>query len=388
MSSRAAASVFVATAALVLAGCGGDTLDESYGKSRNKSLNGTGVLATLVRGDGHTVRTAVRLTPELDEWADVIIRFATYPGPPGKQEGEWYLDWLTKKSGRRLVYVPCDFQATDEYWNLVIDKYSHDDNEVLRSRATKLKRSGSLGRFPMFPPPKEVADAVDWFAVEKPTTPPQICEKLGGPWGEGLDPAKAALSRHETLKVDSENVLLEGDGKALAMEWTQWNGAKVLVVANGSFLLNAALLNASRRPLAVRVARWVGKPARHVAFVEGYFVVGEVPTQPSVFALLKVPPFGWVVAQLFALGLAACLARAPRLGRPRPEPPSGEDRPAAHPEALGALLAQTGQAAEARALLAAYRRWRNPSHSTREAPSASADDRLRPNPVPESPAHE
>ncbi len=93
---------------------------------------------------------------------------------------------------------------------------------------------------------------------------------------------------------------------------------------------------------------------------------------PSVFALLKIWPFGWVVAQLLVLGLVACLARAPRLGRPRPEPASGEDRPVAHPEAIGALLARTGQAGDARELLESYRRWRYPSSQTRVGTHPSA----------------
>ena len=98
-----------------------------------------------------------------------------------------------------------------------------------------------------------------------------------------------------------------------------------------------------------------------VAFVEGSFVLDDPPAQPSVFGLLKVPPFGWLAAQLLVLGLAVCLARAPRLGRPRPDPPSGEDRPASHPEALGTLWERTGAADDARAALQAYRRWRHPA---------------------------
>jgi hypothetical protein len=98
---------------------------------------------------------------------------------------------------------------------------------------------------------------------------------------------------------------------------------------------------------------------KRVAFVEGAFVMAGEAQTPSVFMLLNVSPFGRVAAQLLVLGLVACLARAPRLGRARPEEPSGADRPVAHPEALGALLARTGQAREARVVLESYRRWRS-----------------------------
>jgi hypothetical protein len=133
------------------------------------------------------------------------------------------------------------------------------------------------------------------------------------------------------------------------------------VVASGAFLLNATLVNPARRPLALRVVDWVGEPPRNVAFVEGSSVLGTGPAARSIFALLRVPPFGWVAAQMFALGLAACLARAPRLGRARLEPPSDADRPAAHAEALGSLLARTGQPEQARATLEAFRLWRKKS---------------------------
>ena len=139
------------------------------------------------------------------------------------------------------------------------------------------------------------------------------------------------------------------------MEWHRADDARVLVVANGSFLLNAALVNRARRPLASQVVRWAGEEPMHVAFVEGSFVLGDPPAQPSVFSLLDIPPFGWLAAQLLALGLAVCLARAPSLGRPRPDPPSGEDRPVAHPEALGALWERTGAADDARSALRTYR---------------------------------
>ena len=169
--------------------------------------------------------------------------------------------------------------------------------------------------------------------------------------------------------------MLRGDDQPLVISWIlPFNRSRVLVAANAAFLLNEALAVPDRRLVTRRAARWVGgeesasedeyldvsgpERPKHVAFVEGYYVTAENQPQPSVFALLTVQPFGWVAAQLFVLGLAACLARAPRLGRPRPDEPTGADRPVAHPEALGLLLARTGQASEARSILETYRRWR------------------------------
>lgn len=373
---------------LALPGCGSD-VESAYGRSGDRSVNGTGVFAELLRSRGHTVRTAVRLSDKLADWADVIVRFAPYPGPPERKEGQWYHGWLTRVGERKMIYVPRDYDALAEYWDGVLARIGKEGDPALRKRAETMRDRvpGWSDRLPSRP--KEVASPEDWFAVKSSKSAPVVCKTLGGPWGRPLDPVKAALTRHETLEVESESVVLEGDGEPLAIQWTLYNESRVLVVANGSFLLNATLVNRARRPLAMRAAGWVGDEPLHVAFVEGSFVLREDEASPSVFAILKVPPFGWVAAQLLVLGLAACLARAPRLGRPRPDPPSGEDRPVAHPQALGSLLARTGQAADARAILEAYRRWRSPSHHVRVGQPTVPDpvETIPPDPG-ESPEHE
>jgi hypothetical protein len=365
MTWRNLASGLAALLGLILSGCSTTFLDTSYGRVRGSSINGTGVLAELFRTEGHTVRTAVRLTEELDDWAEVIVRFAPYPGPPEKDEAAWYLEWLGHSRERRIIYVPRDFDAEADYWSEVLDHLPKDADRSLHDRAEMLRRKARTWVSHLPPEPKEAANADDWFAIKnsKVATGPTVCKTLGGPWAQGVDPARAAVSRHETIKVEAEIILLEGDGEPLAIEWSRYNASRVLAVANGSFLLNEPLVNPARRPLARRVVLWAGSEPSHVAFVEGRYVLGGPPQPRSVFELLEVPPFGWVMAQLLVLGLAGCLARAARLGRPRVEPPSGEDRPASHPEALGALLARTGQAREARALLENYRRWRaGPGH--------------------------
>jgi hypothetical protein len=348
-------------ASLVFSGCSVGP-DASYGRSRGESLNGTGTLAALFRAKGHDVKTAVRLTHELDDWADVIVRFAPQPGPPERDEADWYDQWMDHERDRLIVYVPRDYDARADYWSAVLEQLSGEntpDAERERTRARKLRDEARSWPEHLPPPAKKVAGPEDWFAVADPKSKSAAtCKALSGPWAVGLDVERAALPRHETLKVESETVLLTGDGLPLAITWTRFNDSRVMVLASGAFLLNAALVNPARRPLALRVVGWVGPEPRKVAFVEGPYVIGERPTMRSVFELLRVPPFGWVAAQMLALGLAASLARAPRLGRARPDPPSGADRPSAHAEALGELLARTRQPEKARAVLDAFRQWR------------------------------
>ena len=122
--------------------------------------------------------------------------------------------------------------------------------------------------------------------------------------------------------------------------------------------------------------------------------MGEFEGTPSLWKLLeRLPVLRWVAIQMALAAVFASLARAPRLGRPGPDPVSGADRPAAHAEALGALL-EAGQALrESHELLDRYRNWRSPhaprepgrafsrSHLAASAPASGPDE-----PAPRSPS--
>lgn len=362
MTRSSVGKALLALFTLALPGCG-ETLETSYGHVRGKSINGTGALAAMFRARGCEVRTALRRTDKLSEWADVIVRFAPFPGPPERDEARWYGHWLDNHPDRALVYIPRDYDADKDYWSRVLDDLPQNTSAERRARIER-ERDHPL-RFLELPPtrPKEIADATDWFGVNPAPNPPAPCKSLDGPWADGIDPAKAAVVEHETLKVDAETVLLGcGPKKAIAMEWTRYNDSRVLVIANGSFLLNAALLNPARRPLAEKVVEWAAEEPLHVAFVEGLFGEGDEDGSLSIFSIIaRVTSIRWVMIQMLVLGLAACLWRAPRLGRARSEPASDADRPVAHAEALGALMARLRRVAEAQAILDAYRRWRYPS---------------------------
>jgi hypothetical protein len=354
-------------------GCAPATIDTTYGRSRGESINGTGVLAELFRASGHEVRTAVRLTKTLGEWASVIVRFAPTPGPPEKAEGDWLLRWLNETPGRKVIYVPHDFSAEPEFWTAMLAAEPEGTPASVIERIKDYAQTSKGWHTSLPNRPKQVASAEDWFAVEAKPRNPSLCARLEGNWAEDIDPKAAALTKHETLKIlHNEEALLQGDGEPLVLTWSYYNGNEAMAIASATFLLNASLLNPARRPLAAKVVEWVGDEPRHVAFLEGSYVLAENKSSSfSFLELARVEPFGWVGIHFLGFGLLYCLARAARLGRPRPEPPSGVERPAAHPEALGTLMARTGQSDVARSLLDAYRRWRQPTPGTSRPGSPS-----------------
>ncbi len=312
------------------------------------------------------------MTDTLADWANVLIRFAPHPGPPGREEGRWLFDWLRAMPGRKVVYIPRDFDAQSEFWDAVLAAQPKDARPEVVEQLKKKRDRTRLWVGDLPPRPKEVAKAADWFSTQPKPAAPSTCKALEGPWAEGVDAGAAAVSKHEAFQVEEdEPVLLAGDGSPLAISWTLDNGSRALAIANASFLVNASLLNRARRPLTMRVAEWIGDDAGNVAFVEGSHPLAEAGERASSpFHLFTVEPFGWVAAHLLAFMLLMALAKAVQLGRPRPEPPSGVEKPSAHPEALGVLLARTGRADAALALLESYKRWRHPSHAAgRTAPA-------------------
>jgi hypothetical protein len=375
----------------ILPGCGRGPETE-YGRSRGTSLNGTSAFAEMLRQRGHNVRAAVRLTDSLAEWAQGIVRFAPYPGPPDEDEAGWIRQWLDEDPERWLIYVVRDFDTTAEYWKEVRDGISELADPERRAEAEEKRVEAADWVHTLPPKAKKSGNAREWFTVESGAGPPKICTELGGLWAEGVDAAAAALWLHETIKPDRRSIMLSGDNKALVVDKSVIGQGNVLIVANGSFLLNEAIVNPARRGLAVRVAEWPDGEMQHVAFVDGSYVMSEDEGTPSLWKLMqRLPAFRWVAIQMALAGVFAALARAPRLGRPRPDPVSGADRPAAHAEALGTLLAASRATTESLDLLERYRQWRWP-HAPREPVrvsgrfhAAGRATETRSSPLPEAP---
>ena len=210
-------------------------------------MNGTGVFAQMLRDRGHEVRVAIRLSDGLADWANAIVRFAPLPGPPAKDEAAWYRNWLAADGDRRLVYVVRDFDTVEEYWAGVRDELD-DPGEAGRRAEAEQARAKAAGWVDKLPAKSSAAAGPrEWFEAETASKPPKVCTKLSGPWAAGLDAAAAKLTVHEPIKTPRGFVLLEGDGKPLVIEKVIGRG-KALLVANGAFLLNEALVNPRAGP--------------------------------------------------------------------------------------------------------------------------------------------
>jgi hypothetical protein len=162
-------------------------------------------------------------------------------------------------------------------------------------------------------------------------------------------------------EFQSEILLASGDD---VLVWEianeDWSGGRIIVVTNGSFLLNLPLVEKEHRKLAGKLIAECGPPTKTV-FLEsgpgGPPLLDHEPGEnyPTGLEAFTVWPIGAILLHFVALGILYLFARLTVFGRPHELA-----RPAAsdfgkHIRALGELLARTGDAASALARLAYYR---------------------------------
>lgn len=405
-------------AALLLAGCGGSEVETEYGRRNSASLNGTAAFASMFQQAGFRVSTWKRFSPRLDQ-AQTLVWFTDEYSPPTAEQRLFVERWMERGSNRTLVFVARDYDASTRYWDQAASLAAPADWEEFRRRLARARADFHRQRaasgletparwFVMRQTPRRIrpaslagpwAEGVDAARTDlelqlrldpltsgdqpKPAPPPAVgapplpttvqADPVGGPPAPKPTPKTLpAPAEDETPEnpqlVQAEPLLQTSDGDPIALRitapdsnypWPQWNDGQVIAVANGSFLLNAALVNPEHRKLAARLIQECGPPGR-VVFLESSGVGGlpvlsqEAADEQNGLSLFRVWPLNAVLLHLIALGLLYCFARFPIFGRPRRLPVGSASDFGKHLFAVGELLERTRNAAYARHLLEIY----------------------------------
>jgi hypothetical protein len=143
------------------------------------------------------------------------------------------------------------------------------------------------------------------------------------------------------------DVLLKSRDDVLAAEIsrTHWNGSRIVVVNNGSWLLNVPLVNHQHRQLAGRLVRDRGQGGE-VVFLEsgvgGPSVAATGPRRHHGLEAFTVWPINVILLHLTASGILYCFSVFPVFGRAKRLPARDNSDFGRHITALGELLARTG----------------------------------------------
>lgn len=344
----------------VAAGCRSE-LQARYGQRSGpgaaRSVNGTAVLGEMFEQAGHKVFSWRRLSPVLQDRADCIVWFPDDFQPPKEDARRWLEDWLYARPGRTLIYVGRDFDAAAEYWQKVEAQAPPGQIQLIRDRKSAASKAFLAAR-------KGIPDRedCDWFVLRGKRRPRPV-RTLQGPWSQGIDPSKVEIElsgRIEPPPQYAVDVLLESDGEVLVSS-ESWGDGLLLVVANGSFLLNLPLVNHEHRKLAGRLIETVGPPGKTVVFLESGAEgppIGEEdppPDLPSGIEIVLIVPICWIFLHLGVVGVAFCFSRWPIFGIPRRPSRESTSDFGKHVRAMADLLQRAGDQAYATTRLLHYR---------------------------------
>jgi len=379
--SRALVSLPAAVLCLALTGCGEQTIDTEYGSTSGLSVNGTGAFADLFKQAGHSVSNWKYLSPYLGK-ADTIVWFPDDFNAPSEEICEWLDNWLRERPGRTLIYVGRDYDAAPSYWRQIKPLAPAELRAEIDRR--KSLAEGDIQAERTFP---LTTQECPWFKVED--SKPRRATTLAGPWADGVDPAKAEIELNRQLvPLTSEEELLTTKDETLISravyeagnwktwdidlgEWEepdyeQWNedgqqgdSSQLIIVSNGSFLLNLPLVNHENRKIAARLVAETGQPGM-VVFLKSDMYGPDIRSDdpqvaaPSGLEVFGVWPLNFALLHLAALGIIFCFARAPLFGQARDPQERTMSDFGQHVSALGELLQATRDEAYASGRLQYY----------------------------------
>ena len=330
-----------------------DSLPTTYGQRSGPgrvSLNGTSAFARMLQGYDIEVQSASRLTPRIDRY-DVMFWFPDTRSEDHSSERERLEQWLTEGYRRRLVIVGRDYDAALDYLKQVGQTSEGETGLRYRRRLSEAAAVAHLESI------EQQGPVFDGWVTWKPG-PHRRSGKLGGPWAAGLEQSALTTGRYPDkpsaaeLKSSSRRYenKLEVDGRpfAVSVKDSKWNEGEVIVISNGSFLLNYGLADADNRRLAEAMLEDLEFDDYYYSALflesgEGGLPISEREEsgQNTMWDWMTEWPFSFFIPHFLVLGLLVYFVFFPIFGRPKQiEPPSSTDF-GQHVEALGELMEKT-----------------------------------------------
>ena len=364
---------FVYLVGILLAGCSGEYLPDGYGRRTGDgygdSVNGTAVMANMFQAAGHRVTSWGTLSPTLER-VDVIVWFPDDIQPPLAEIVRWFEDWLAGgEQPRTLVYVGRDFDAAPLYYQKVVPGApAAIAAELSRRQADAEKHWASIH--------EKLKDGAKcgWFEYDL-LDKPRNLGSLSGPWSAGVNGSKTEIQVNSRMVVDPavERLLSSADETLVArMAPDHWDGSQVILVENGSFLLNLPLVNHEHRKLAGALIDEVQKnagPGAPVVFLEsgpgGLRILDEDPRLELPPGPADRPPLIYVWHHAILAGVLLVFASWSIFGRPRRTPTPPRSDFGQHVQSLGDLLERSGDREFCQARLDQYATAKAPPGSER-----------------------
>ncbi|QGJ72289.1 Hypothetical protein PBC10988_40070 [Planctomycetales bacterium 10988] len=392
---------------LFLVGCD-EVLPTGYAKwMQGTSVNGNTIFQTLMRSDpSFTVTTRDEVTPRLQERGDCFLWFPDRLISPSEREIEWFEDWLTEKDDRVMVYVGRSYDAAESYWSQAIPMIPAQRQNVRSEMEYRRAQDRIYYDSLLKGVPKEEINP--WYTSlpsGRPIGDPIAQNYLRGSqeWTKGLLPKDlhVVADRKMIPPLDAE-VLLALDGEVIVsrVSYQTFEGGKshLILVSNGSFLLNLPLVNSTNRELATRLLDEIERLRKDqpttAVFLEsgaGGLTIRDRSTPPEVqqsWSFFSEPPLDLIFMQIALVGIFFIFSRWPIFGRPRKEEEASLTDFGRHVKAIGDLLRRAEKTGYAQQRLYHYRQTFHKDREFEPLPTEDSDEPAIPDPLPKQPKRE
>ncbi len=336
-------AVAVTLALVCMAGCNKqpDDLETEYG-DRNEvglaaSVNGYSVLADMFAKAGHAVSHRSDTKNDLKAAADVIVYAPDDFGPPDKKSIAFFDGWLREKKNRTLIYIGRDFDAAPIYWRKIRPQVPPKLQATVDRRLAESIEQFQEDRRAL---PTGEAAKCEWFEIDAAAKHTDI-RTLRGDWDlSDVDASKADIELNSrinsTPNVEADD-LLTGNEQSLVFrqqmssprlsDFSFTPPSQLIVVANGSFLVNLQLVNKEHRKMAGKLIAEIKSPSR-VVFLHANAGRsrrsggGGQQETAGLFDVFGVWPLSVILIQWIIVLALVCFSRWPIFGPPRDPPPA------------------------------------------------------------------
>ncbi len=365
------------------AGCS-QKLETAYGQrsgpGATASINGTAVFAEMFESAGHRVSSWSSLSPRLDQ-ADCVVWFPDDFQPPSLGVTKWFEHWLNAAPRRTLIYVGRDFDAAPWYWRKIQTTAPAGHEQAIADL-----RAEAEGAFQSARRSQQGTQRCRWFAVRYDAQTKPASNITGDfEWIHDIDPSQWEVEVNGRMSPGMDMEALLDSDESLIVGRLNVGQSQILAVTNGSFLLNAALVNHEHRKLARKLIDAIGSSGREVVFLESGEIHVDQPISPdpafdpsqNPFApssdedsiqparqqntengppirradpapderngldLLLVWPTNWILLHFALIGVLFCFWKMPIFGLPLAEDTTGSTDFGRHVDAVAALLRRT-----------------------------------------------
>lgn len=347
---------------LFLMGCQQEKLVTEYGKISGidgaTSLNGVSVFADMFAERGFSVKRRQKISPRIERF-DTLVWFPDDYSCPSVETTEALNNWLENGWERTLIYVGRDYTAQADYLRKVMGSAPSEQKEELLRRMAEAKLAEDTG-------PKSYdyywldddLTSCDWF--EHQSNRRVKAAKLTGPLTTGIDTTGPPLEYATQLVPNPETSGPDGTWEVttwlsandcdfvfeLQNRFDEYSDNKILVVNNGSFLLNYALVDRRNRQFAGELIDSCNEYG-DVLFLEsgphGIEVSDSDTVNHNTWAWIAQPPLRYIVPHILLWGVLFCFVYFPIFGRPRTMRKRSTSTFRNHVDAIGKLLGRSGQ---------------------------------------------